>query len=296
MKKLRLVILLSIVSLIFLSKSFAEYLVPDPELHGKFRVFPYKKEAPVVVAIKDPFCEFCNIALKEIEQVKELNVYVFWASIIHPKSKSKVNRILKCEKPSSMQVLGQVSQLQPISCKSSDSASRNEANQTFIDSYKPTAVPLYYINGKSVSFDYLKELSKEQNDLTNSEFDVFGIDWIRYQAFRVGPIKKQLPNIGIVLPNSYPFNEFPIRWLDVDSHNVFVFWKSRGEGISSKSICEEYSENCDGDYSSDYKTLLEFYELANLVPISNPIIFLESQRLSPAEYTNLLPKGLATLF
>ncbi len=148
-------------------------IIPTPEKYQDFLIHEWQPTAPNVIVFKDPNCGYCIRALKNLEQYKNYNVFMFWSPILGESSTQKVNDILKCDNPISYQVFNAVINRSALECQTAIDLKKQQRlrllNNEIVANYNPQSVPSYYFGGQKV---YLNSLNRFRQNMAENFISV----------------------------------------------------------------------------------------------------------------------------
>ncbi len=248
-------------------------IVPDKETYSDFLMEPWKDDAPVLVAFKDPLCGYCIKALKQRAKLENYNVFLFWSPILSENSKLKVNTFFYCEKPVTEEILDAVMLRREVACEGSEKSELRQLNDQMMARYQPNFVPQYWFGGRRQTFAQLK-LSKSSLDIVKQieSLSSVKIPWKRYAELAVNEgTKGGKANIALVLPSQVTLSNDTITKLKNDQTlNWFV-------------LSQDTKSN---------KRDMEFRMLNNIQDVKHPVYILEGKLLTADEQKRVIPSDL----
>lgn len=271
------------------AKSFTEdmprpKILPDHQQYSDFLLEPYKPGKPSVVVFKDPHCGYCIRALKNLDYVKEYNVYMFWAGILGERSEQKVAQIMQCAEPISKAVFDDViERANTINCQTGDEQSiarLNQLNDQVVANYEPRSVPSYYFGGRKVYVSQLKKFKRSlQTNITPIQ-----LDWQRYESLRVDNTKHTgLANAIVFMPKDSIKRQYVLDALAQDSK---YSWHLVEAGCEQGNKCSKRQK-----LGEELKLLMNLSsdDLTKAQAVVNGTV------INPKRYSQYFSKGLAMM-
>jgi len=274
-------------------------IIPDPGQYAPFLLQPWQPGKPSVIALKDPFCPYCISALKKYTQLKNYNVYVFWAPILSERSALRSKEFFTCPAPASPEVIDAVVNVRAPRCHGPLKQDLMALNQTIIDNYRPNSVPQYWMGGRQIALSSLK-LEKVVVDADSIAYSTsLKIPWSRYQSLALNRPMEQRYHLAILLPAGYPVDA---QMLNKIKDNQRFNWYLGSDKVTENTLhdgflCRYSKELCSDSSIEKYRYAnKELRLLSGLNDIQKPTFILEGKVLSGRELAYLLPADLRTLF
>jgi len=256
--------------------------IPDDMTYGQFLLNDWNPGAPVIITFKDPFCPYCIRALKDIERLDDLNVFMFWSPILGQASISRVEEILHCQAPVGEQVIKAVIERQSPQCtKNKQTEVLAQLNHRMVEAYDPQAVPSYYFGGRRSSLAEISNLTSRVKQLSASTVT---LDWARYDTLLLQQQSSQLARVVVVVPEDYPRSKDLIDTLL--SHSRYQWYISSIDNYNL--ICSQLNNGCNQEKRQDFfQKSQEIQLLFGLEENRQPRLILGGRLLSDAQIAGL---------
>ena len=273
--------------------------IPDLKSYSRFLLNKWMPGAPVLLAINDPRCPYCIRDLKRKAQLKNYNVFLFWAPILGRNSVVRVNEFFRCESPVQDKVIAAVIERKSPLCDGDFNNRLFQLNKQMIDSYQPNSVPQYWLGGKKVSLASLDLYRPKVDALTVAAQSPLKIDWPRYQTLSVNRPVKERFGVAVVLPDPFKVNSEMVAYLAAsEDYNWYLVSNNLDKNIRSQLWCNQHSLACDHKNSlpSEHYANQEFRLLTDLNSLQESTFLLEGKRLSDREVSILIPADIQSFF
>ena len=194
--------------------SFAQRFIPTEEQYFPFLLNGWDAKRQTVVIFKDPFCPHCIKAIPKLAELRNYNVFLFWAPILGSSSKKRVDDIFRCKAPASAKVLLAVRNRKNPDCNMAYASDLRDLNDKVVENYSINAVPSFFLQGQRMSFGQLKRMQNKRSAINGVV-----VNWRRFSMMQYLPRHKS-KTLSLLIPSGYG-QEVP-DWL-VKFRPEFVF-------------------------------------------------------------------------
>lgn len=230
--------------------------IPSPDEYADFLLEPWKPNAPILVAFKDPFCPYCIKAFHRKSELQPYNVFMFWYPIFGERSERRIEEIFRCASPTSQQVINAVIAHQSPSCGGSAKKHLMALNRRIYEAYAAPGVPAYYLGGVKVSMAQVRASHLSVSSLETSVH----IDWQRYDLHRLNIGTSKLANVLLMLPElSSKTSELMALLRKHSTYDWYLF--SDGYSEDYYKICEGLVGKCKPETIKQYLLMSEEIKL-----------------------------------
>lgn len=271
---------------LFATCAVAQRFIPTEEQYFPFLLNGWDPKRQTVVIFKDPFCPHCIKAIPKLPELRNYNVYLFWAPILGQRSKQRVDDIFTCEAPASAKVLFAVRNRKQPECDNAYANDLRDLNDKMVVNYAVNSVPSFFLQGQRLSFGQLKRMQDKRPAINGVV-----VNWRRYQRMQYLPRHKS-KTLSLIVPQGY--EKHLTQWL-VKLRPEFVFLSDTSKlnqiGLGNCTVKGE----CDNKDKRDYqKRINEFKLMFNgSVELNKPIIVDNQGNVTVLPLTESDPKVLA---
>jgi glutaredoxin len=256
---------LCVLLLISSQASLAQRFIPTEEQYFPFLLNGWDPKRQTVVIFKDPYCPHCIKAIPKLPELRNYNVYLFWAPILCERSKKRVDDIFRCTAPASAKVLYAVRNRANPECNNAYANDLRDLNDKMVNNYSINSVPSFFLQGQRLSFGQLKRMQDKRPAINGVV-----VNWRRYQMMQYLP-RHQSKSLSLMVPKGY--EKGVADWL-VKLRPEFVFMSDSDSldmvGLGNCKI----SGQCSEDDKKGYQRRINEFKLmfGNSVELSKPVI------------------------
>lgn len=182
---------------VFSHASLAQRFIPTEEQYFPFLLNGWDPKRQTVVIFKDPYCPHCIKAIPKLPELRNYNVYLFWAPILGERSKKRVDDIFRCTAPASAKVLYAVRNRASPECNNAYANDLRDLNDKMVNNYSVNSVPSFFLQGQRLSFGQLKRMQDKRPAINGVV-----VNWRRYQKMQYLPRHKS-KTLSLMVPNGY---------------------------------------------------------------------------------------------
>lgn len=271
---------------LFATCAAAQRFIPTEEQYFPFLLNGWDPKRQTVVIFKDPFCPHCIKAIPKLPELRNYNVYLFWAPILGQRSKQRVDDIFTCEAPASAKVLFAVRNRKQPECDNVYANDLRDLNDKMVVNYAVNSVPSFFLQGQRLSFGQLKRMQDKRPAINGVV-----VNWRRYQRMQYLPRHKS-KTLSLIVPLGY--EKHLTQWL-VKLRPEFVFLSDTSKlnqiGLGNCAVKGECNNKDKRDYQ---KRINEFKLMFNgSVELNKPIIVDNQGNVTVLPLTESEPKVLA---
>lgn len=262
-------------------------LQPDARTHKDFLIQPWSPSKQDLVVFKDPSCPYCVRDMKKIASLSEYNVFVFWSAILGERSNYHVNRYFHCDSPIGAKVQNAMIERKLPDCAGEVNQALFDLNNKMVEQYSPNSVPQYWLGGRQVSRNQLKNTHSDSSPGIMPPSGVV-IPWSRYQANQISleesdekPADK--PKLALVVKSENQLELDQLTKLN-ENYELYIF----ASGVSNMSCPKAFS--CDFLSEKGTKNTAEFSLLMGIENQQGPALVLAGQVLNASKTQKLLAR------
>jgi hypothetical protein len=178
----------------------AQRFIPTEEQYFPFLLNGWDPKRQTVVIFKDPFCPHCIKAIPRLPELRNYNVYLFWAPILGERSKKRVDDIFHCAAPASAKVLYAVRNRANPDCDNAYENNLRDLNDKMVNNYSINSVPSFFLQGQRLSFGQLKRMQDKRPAINGVV-----VNWRRYQRMQYLPRHKS-KTLSLMVPEGFEKN------------------------------------------------------------------------------------------
>jgi glutaredoxin len=251
--------------MVFSHISLAQRFIPTEEQYFPFLLNGWDPKRQTVVIFKDPYCPHCIKAIPRLPELRNYNVYLFWAPILGERSKKRVDDIFRCAVPASAKVLYAVRNRTDPECNNAYANDLRDLNDKMVNNYSVNSVPSFFLQGQRMSFGQLKRMQNKRPAINGVV-----VNWRRYQKMQYLPRHKS-KTLSLMVPKGY--ENRVANWL-VKLRPEFVFMSDSNQldqvGLGNCAISGQCSE---ADKKAYQNRINEFKLMfGGSVELSKPIV------------------------